>query len=74
MREFPAGEHYQHYKGNVYQLLAIAIHTESGEKQVVYQDTADKSKVWVTPYERFTQSVEHNGDKQPRFSYVIVEI
>jgi hypothetical protein len=74
MREFSVGEHYQHYKGNVYQLLAIAKHTESGEKQVVYQDTADKSKVWVTPYERFTESVEHNGVKQPRFSYVIIEI
>ena len=74
MREFSIGECYQHYKGNIYKLVAIAKHTESGEKQVVYQDVSDSSKVWVTPCERFIESVEHNGVKQPRFSYVIVEI
>jgi hypothetical protein len=63
---------YQHYKGNYYQVLAIAKHSETLEEVVVYECLYDnpRSKTWVRPLKMFREKVMVNGKKVPRFSYI----
>lgn len=59
---------YQHYKGNIYDVVAIARHSETGEEMVVYQSVKDITEYWVRPLPMFTETVDHEGETVPRFS------
>lgn len=63
---------YQHYKGNYYQVLAVAKHSETLEELVVYKCLYDnpRSKIWVRPLAMFLESVVIDGKKTPRFKYM----
>lgn len=58
-----AQEIYRHFKGNLYKIVAIANHTESGEQLVIYQSVDDESKVYARPLEMFMSTVDY--DKYP---------
>ena len=60
-------EIYQHYKGNIYTVIAIAKHTETMEEMVVYKDD---THVWVRPLAMFEEMVEVEGKIIPRFRKV----
>lgn len=65
-----AGQYYRHFKGNLYYVIEIATHTETGEKMVVYRDTNYDQKVWVRPLEMFEEKVMNaEGKLVPRFAY-----
>lgn len=61
---------YKHYKGNEYELLYIANHSETLEKMVVYKALYDDGDVWARPLSMWEEEVEVNGVKVPRFKYV----
>lgn len=61
---------YQHYKGSLYEVLELATHSETDEKLVVYRTLYGKYDVWVRPLDMFTQSVNKNGQKVPRFALI----
>ena len=61
---------YRHYKGKEYAVLALAKHSETGEKMVVYKQLYDNGEIWVRPASMFTEMVEYNGRKVPRFEYI----
>lgn len=62
--------HYQHYKGNKYEVIGEGIHTETEEKFVVYKSLHEPSTIWVRPFDMFFESVRINGEKIPRFTKV----
>lgn len=51
------GEIYKHFKGNLYEVLAIAKHTETMEDMVVYKET-EGEKVYVRPLSMFVSTVD----------------
>ena len=54
-----AGQIYKHFKGNLYKVLAVAVHTESEEKLVVYQSVENPDRVFARPLEMFLSEVDH---------------
>ena len=48
MQVIEIGKKYKHYKGNEYQIIALAKHSETLEEMIVYQSTSTKD-VWVRP-------------------------
>ena len=61
---------YRHYKGNDYEVIGVAHHSENEEQLVVYRALYGEFGLWVRPLDMFTQSIEVNGKVCPRFKYV----
>ena len=61
---------YEHYKGKEYEVIGIAKHSETLEKLVVYRTLCGKHDLWARPLKMFTEKVEVNGKKVPRFRYI----
>ncbi len=63
MTEIVVGAVYQHYRGGLYRVIAIATHSETKEPLVVYRDASDYSKVWARPLAMFNDTLS-NGRKR----------
>lgn len=65
---------YKHYKGNYYEVIGIAHHSETLEEMVVYRALYDsefgKQVLWVRPAKMFMEQVEVAGKKVPRFQLI----
>jgi len=61
---------YEHYKGERYEVLFIVKHSETLEDMVVYKKLYGDFSLWVRPLGMFTEEVEVNGKKVPRFEFV----
>ncbi len=60
---------YRHYKGNFYEVLALARHSETEEPYVVYRCLYGDFSVWVRPAAMFCEKVLLDGREVPRFTY-----
>jgi hypothetical protein len=58
---------YQHYKGQLYQVIDIVKHSETLEDMVLYQALYGEFGLWVRPLAMFLESVEVDGELQKRF-------
>lgn len=58
MREIIVGKKYRHFKNKEYKVLAIAKHSETEEKYVVYQALYGTNEIWIRPYEMFNSEVD----------------
>lgn len=61
---------YQHYKGQHYEVLGIARHSETQEQMVVYRCLYGDFSLWVRPLTMFTETVEVAGEQVPRFAWL----
>ena len=63
---------YRYYKGNEYNVLMVATHSETLEKYVVYEALYENkvSKLWVRPLKKFVEKVEKDGKLINRFEYI----
>ena len=61
---------YRHFKGNLYEAVAIAKHSETLEEMVVYRALYGEGEFWIRPLSLWMEQIERNGEKIPRFSYM----
>ena len=58
---------YRHYKGNRYEVLGVARHSETEEEMVVYRCLYGDHSLWVRPLAMFMESVQIDDRTVPRF-------
>lgn len=61
---------YKHYKGNMYEVIGVARHSETLEETVVYRALYGENGLWVRPLKMFLEEVEVEGRKVPRFEFI----
>lgn len=61
---------YRHYKGNEYEVIGIAKHSETLEPMVVYRALYGENGIWVRPAHMWNETVTVNGTEMKRFTYI----
>ncbi|MBP2645049.1 MAG: hypothetical protein H6Q75_489 [Firmicutes bacterium] len=61
---------YRHYKGNRYQVLGIARHSETEEPFVVYKQLYGDESLWIRPFSMFNETICVEGKIRPRFEFI----
>ena len=61
---------YRHFKGNAYEVIAIATHSESMEPMDVYRALYGEHELWVRPLSMWNEQVNRDGYCGPRFQYI----
>lgn len=64
---------YRHYKGGIYEAVCTATHSETLEDMVVYRSVFNNG-YWVRPLAMWEETVECDGKRTPRFSYIAADI
>lgn len=65
----PTGK-YRHYKGNDYEVVGVATHSETHEPMVVYRPLYGERALWVRPLAMFMEDVTVDGKTFPRFAKI----
>lgn len=58
---------YRHFKGNEYEVIGTARHSETLEELVVYRAPYDNGGLWVRPAAMWSEIVDRDGYHGPRF-------
>lgn len=69
MEEIKLGK-YRHFKGNEYEVIAIAKHSETLEPLVVYRALYGEQAVWVRPASMWNETLERDGNTYRRFTFI----
>ncbi len=69
MQEIKLGK-YRHFKGNEYEVIAIAKHSETLEEMVVYRALYGEGQTWVRPARMWDEKIERDGKTYKRFTFI----
>ena len=69
VKTIPPGR-YRHFKGNEYEVIGIARHSETTEPMVVYRALYGDGGIWVRPAYMWNETVERNGKTFKRFERI----
>ena len=61
---------WRHFKGNEYEVLGVAKHSETLQPMVVYRALYGEGGLWVRPAAMWTERVTRDGYDGPRFTYI----
>lgn len=61
---------YRHFKGNEYEVIGIARHSETEEPMVVYRALYGDGGLWTRPAEMWLETVERDGKTYKRFEKI----
>lgn len=61
---------YRHFKGNEYEVIGLAKHSETQEDMVVYKPLYHDSGMWVRPASMWFDHIERDGYSGPRFTWI----
>ena len=61
---------YRHFKGNEYEVLFVAKHSETLEEMVVYRALYGEGGIWVRPAAMWEEEIERDGRRFKRFEYI----
>lgn len=61
---------YQHFKGNFYEVIDVARHSETQEYFVVYRALYGDNGLWIRPLDMFNETIERDGKMIKRFQYI----
>ncbi|MBQ4110799.1 MAG: DUF1653 domain-containing protein [Clostridia bacterium] len=61
---------YKHFKGNEYEVVDVAKHSETLEEMVVYKALYGDGGMWVRPVSMWNETVERDGKTFERFTYI----
>lgn len=61
---------YRHFKGNEYEVVAIAKHSETLEEMVVYKALYGDGEYWVRPASMWNETVTRDGKTFKRFEFL----
>lgn len=69
MNEIKLGK-YRHFKGNEYEVIGVARHSETLEKMVVYRALYGEKEIWVRPANMWNEEITRDGKTFKRFEFV----
>ena len=70
MRDLPKpGQVYRHFKGNIYRIITLASHSETGEMLVIYKRDDDEEKAYARPLDMFMSEVDRKKYPHVREKY-----
>lgn len=61
---------YKHFKGGEYEVLCVALHSETQEPMVVYRALYGEHGVWVRPASMWNETIVRDGKTYRRFTYI----
>lgn len=61
---------YRHYKGNEYEVIGVAKHSEDESELVVYRPLYGEMDLWVRPLEMFVEKIKIGKKYIPRFEFI----
>lgn len=64
---------YKHFKGNLYEVIDVALHSETKEEHVIYRTLYGDNSLWVRPLTMFDETIERDGKTLKRFEFVSVD-